>query len=128
MTFPCELTMPDAVRISVSMRSFSTGARNGSTALSSSVVAESHPDLAWVWSEVGRNIRIKRTRDSFIEVALFEMDEAALNRDGSCVRAVTDTKLAKQVINVSFDCCLGDREVGCDFLIRSTSNDPLEDS
>jgi hypothetical protein len=38
--------MPEAVRISVSMRSFSTAARNGNTVLSSSDVAERQPDFA----------------------------------------------------------------------------------
>ena len=40
--FPCELTMPEAVRISVSIRSFSTGARAGKAASNSEGVAERH--------------------------------------------------------------------------------------
>ena len=45
MILPCALMMPEAVRISVSMRSFSTGARAGKALCSSAEVAERQEDF-----------------------------------------------------------------------------------
>src|SRR5258708_36031822 len=127
MTFPCELTIPEAVRISVSMRSFSTEARNGNAVLSSSVVAERQPGLAWAPAKGVTGIERRRTTESFIEGTLFEMDEAALNSDGSRICAVTDAKLAQQVINMSSDGCLGNRKIGRDLLVSATRATAFED-
>jgi hypothetical protein len=63
-----------------------------------------------------------------MEDALFEMDEAALNGDRSSVCAVTDAQLAEQVIDVGFDCRLGDRKISRNLLVRTTSNNALEDA
>src|SRR5260370_12612446 len=127
MTFPCELTIPEAVRISVSKRRFSAGARNGSAVLSSSVVAVRQPGLACAPAKGMTSIERRRTKESFIERTSFEMDEPALNSDGSRVCAVTDAKLAQQVIDMGFDRCLGDRKIGRDLLVRATRNNALED-
>ena len=86
--------MPEAVRISVSMRSFSTGARNGNTALSSSGVAARQPGLAWDQPEAETSIERKSNKDGFIKGGSFEMDEAALNGDCGCIGPVTDAQLA----------------------------------
>src|SRR5258708_5495789 len=125
MTFPCELTIPEAVRISVSMRSFSTGARNGNAVLSSSVVAERQPGLAWAQAKDEASIR-RSARENFIEGALFEMYETALNSDGSRVCTVADAKLAQQVIHMGFDRCLGYCKIGRDLLVRATRDNALE--
>lgn len=126
MTLPLELTMPEAVRISVSMRSFSTKARDGNTALSSFKVAECQSGLTWARTECVRSDKKKRAKSSFIEVTLFEMNEATLNSDGRGVCAVADAKLAQQVIDVGFDGSFGDSQVRGDFLVGATGDDALE--
>ena len=55
------------------------------------------------------------------------MYKTTLNSDGSRVRAVADAKLAQQIIDVSFNRCLGDRKIGCDLFVRPTGNNALED-
>jgi len=119
--------IPEAVRISVSMRSFSTGARNGNAVLSSSDVAERQPGLDWVPTEGGTSIRRRRAaRENFIEEALFEMYKTTLNSDGGRVCAVTDAKLTQQVIDMGFDRCLRDCKIGRDLLVGPTRNNALE--
>src|ERR1700728_1186938 len=78
MNLPCELTMPEAVRISVSMRSFSTGARGGTTVLSSSAVAVRQVGFVWAPSEEVASIEQRRITDSFMESSLIsgEQDRA----------------------------------------------------
>jgi len=59
-----ELMMPEAVRISVSMRSFSTWARAGNALCNSAAVAERHVDLGCAWSVAGSTGRSRRATAS----------------------------------------------------------------
>ena len=55
------------------------------------------------------------------------MYEATLNGNGRRVCAVTDSKLAQQIVDVGFDGSFRDSEVGGDFLVGAAGNDALKD-
>src|ERR1700733_11720393 len=91
MSLPSGLMMPEAVRISVSMRSFSTGARAGRAVSSSVAVAARQEDFVWAGSEGCRERVVRSARKtSFILRVSLEMDYAALDGDGCGVGAVAD--------------------------------------
>src|SRR6266851_4997816 len=89
MSFPRALTMPEAVRISVSMRSFSTGARAGKAVSSSAAVAERQEDFGCALSS-GDRVRLasREKRISFMVCVSLEMYDTALEGDGCGVSAI----------------------------------------
>src|SRR5882757_9915349 len=89
MSFPRVLMMPEAVRISVSIRSFSTGARAGKAVSNSVAVAGRQGDFGCALSDGDRmRLASRERRVSFIEDVSLEMYDAALEGDGCGVSAI----------------------------------------
>src|ERR1700677_938497 len=127
MMFPRELMMPEAVRISVSMRSFSTGARAGRAICNSVGVAARQEGFDWApTNDGGTRMRSKVRREGFIGRVSFEMYDTSLEGDGCGVSAIADTKFPEQAIDMRFDCGFTDLQVGGDLLICAASHDAFQ--
>src|SRR6185312_5753676 len=107
--------MPEAVRNSVSMRSFSTGARAGMTFFSSSSEALCQPVAS---CEKPAAAKARSTTNS-----LLQMNDAALNGGGSCLGAIIHVQLTKNAVDVGLYGGLGDRKLLSDIAITVAGND-----
>src|SRR6478752_3561627 len=111
MKWPLPSVTPEAVRNSVSMRSDMTGARAGMMDFSSSGVAARQFSVGCAWRMAGvserasaaENVSRKRRRFESVKV-----DDASLQCGGGGLRAIADSELAEQAVDVGLYRCFGD--------------------
>src|SRR3569833_3038444 len=126
--------MPEAVRISVSIRSFSTEARDGSAAASSAGVAGRHaPFCANNKGQTKNNNRpLTRTHLNMCAsrcrlLERFEREDHSPDRSSGRLSAVGNAQYTKQTIDVRLHGSLGNRQLRSDLFIASPLHNLLQD-